>query len=71
MTDQDLIQHAERVHEKLLAIRANLYDIAQGKEEGSPEHTAWHNACVAMRQQGEVVDELKRRLVLPAAPAPA
>lgn len=71
MTDQDFLQHAKRVHEKLLAIRNDLYDISRGKAEGTPEHTAWHNACVAMRQQGEVVDELKRRLVPPAIPTPA
>lgn len=61
MIDQDLIQRAEHVHEKLLKIRKGLYDLSRGKAESTPERTAWHDACVALHAQSEMVDELKRR----------
>lgn len=60
MEDAELLQKAEQVYEKLLIIRADLFENG-GNKSSSPLHKTWQTACAYMREAGAVRDELKRR----------
>ncbi|GGB64603.1 hypothetical protein [Deinococcus soli (ex Cha et al. 2016)] len=60
MEDAELLQKAEQVYDKLLIIRADLYENGASKSS-SPLHKTWGIACAYMREAGAVRDELKRR----------